>query len=98
MSSNRDRAELNFAIDGDVKAVLEFMQENIPTEKLLGIAEKLPELARLLWAGFPQEPCTAISLERSKTAEQNRTPPVSTESSRVPPCVDDDSVAAMVCR
>lgn len=61
--SRTDRAAMQFAIDGDVKAVLEFMQNNISASKLVGIAEKLPDMARLLWSHFPQEPFKPIRLE-----------------------------------
>jgi hypothetical protein len=62
---SRDRAEMDLVVDKDVKAVLEFMQTTIPTAKLIGVAESLPQLARLLWGHFPQEPYQGASLEAS---------------------------------
>jgi hypothetical protein len=61
-SNHRDRAEMQLVADEHVKAVLEFMQASVPTEKLIGLADSLPQMARLLWSHFPQEPCQAIRL------------------------------------
>jgi len=55
------------AIDEHLKATVVFMRENIPEPKLLGIAESLPGLARLLWGGRPQEPCLPLELRPKKT-------------------------------
>jgi hypothetical protein len=96
--SRTDRVAMQIALNEDVKAVLEFMQANIETVKLVGVADSLPQLARLLWDGFPQEPCTAISLELSKTGEESQKPQASTESSPGQLCVGGDSVAEAVCR
>jgi len=54
--------EMNIEADQDVKAVIGFMQHNIPTSKLVGIAERLPELAKLLWGHYPQEPFAVMQL------------------------------------
>ena len=62
MSEHRDRAEMQLVADEHVKAVLEFMQSHIPTAKLIGVADNLGQMARLLWGHFPQEPCTAVAL------------------------------------
>ena len=59
-------AESQLVLNDHVKEVLEFMQSNIPTTKLVGVAEKLPEMARLLWGHFPQEPYMVLSLVRPK--------------------------------
>ena len=53
---------MEFILDEDLKAVLEFMQSQIPASKLLGIADALPQVAKLLWAHLPQELCTVASL------------------------------------
>src|SRR5690349_15646730 len=58
---NRDRA-MQFEVDSDVKAVLEFMQTNIPADRLVGIAESVGQIGRLLWGHFRQEPVRAVSL------------------------------------
>jgi hypothetical protein len=80
---NRDKAELK--IDGHVRQVLAFMQSNIPVHKLVGIAERLPELARLLWDHYPQEPVIPISMRG--------TPLIATESDLGRPDVGGGSVA-----
>jgi hypothetical protein len=61
MSDHRDRVV--FQLDEHIKSVLQFMQENVPTAKLIGVAECLPEIGRLLWACYPQEPVKAVILE-----------------------------------
>jgi len=53
---------LEIIIDESVKLILETMQSRIPTNKLIGVADCLPQMARLLWKDYPQEPCSAISL------------------------------------
>ena len=73
MSNHRDRAvEMQFVIDEHVKAVLEFMQENVPASKLIGVAESVPQMARLLWDRFQQEPFSSISLHLDKPAMSGR--------------------------
>jgi hypothetical protein len=63
MSENRDR-EMQFEVDRDVQAVLEFMQTNIPAVKLVGVAESVAQMGRLLWSHNPQEPVLVVSLSR----------------------------------
>ena len=63
-SNHRDRAVLQ--LDEHMKAVLQFMQENVPTSKLIGVADSLPQMARLLWGRYPQEPCHALNLTLEK--------------------------------
>jgi hypothetical protein len=58
----RDR-EMRFEVDSDVQAVLEFMQGEIQACKLVGVAEALPQMARLLWGHCQQEPVRVVSLE-----------------------------------
>jgi hypothetical protein len=53
---------MQVAVDGDLQSVLEFMQSHISAHKLVGIAERLPEMAKLLWNKYPQEPVEPISL------------------------------------
>jgi hypothetical protein len=54
-------------IDSDLQSVADFMQAHLPTSKLISVAEHLPKIARLLWGEFPQEPCQAFTLTRTKT-------------------------------
>ena len=54
------------AIDGDATMVLEFMRENVQANKLIAVADKVNQVARLLWMHYPQEPCTPTTLEPPK--------------------------------
>ena len=53
---------MDVVLDSDVRAVLEFMQTRIAASKLVPIAERLPEMAKLLWSRYPQEPVEPISM------------------------------------
>jgi hypothetical protein len=97
-SNHRDRAEMQLAADEHVKAVLEFMQDNVPIAKLIGIAESLPQMARLLWGHYPQEPCVSLRLMLAKTAEPSPSPQASTESFLVKAGERGDSEEVKTCR
>ena len=49
------RTSMNVEIDPDVKVVAEFMQSRVPTSKLLGVANRLGQVANLLWGHFDTE-------------------------------------------
>jgi hypothetical protein len=53
---NRDRVEM----DADLRQVVCFMQENLPTDKLVQVAIKIGGLAPLLWGKFPQQEVQAL--------------------------------------
>jgi len=53
---------MKIKLDEHLQLLLEYMQQNIPTSKLVGVAEKLPDMARLLWSDYSQEPFRAIEL------------------------------------
>ena len=53
---------MELILDRDLKSVLEFMQSNVKVSKLIGISESLPQIARLLWEQYPQEPFKAVYL------------------------------------
>jgi hypothetical protein len=53
---------MKITLDEHLQSVLEYMQQNIPTNKLVGVAEKLPDMARLLWSRYSQEPFHAVEL------------------------------------
>ena len=53
---------MKIKLDKHLQLVLEYMQQNIPTNKLVGVAEKLPDIGRLLWCIYSQEPFRAIEL------------------------------------
>ncbi len=48
---------MKIQIDDDVQSVVEFMQQNIQANKLVSVADTLPQIAKLLWSQIPQEPC-----------------------------------------
>jgi len=54
-------------MDKDLRAVVEFMQENVECSKLMTIADALPQLSRLLWGSFPQESVEVLSVRPTKT-------------------------------
>jgi hypothetical protein len=65
-SRHRDRAEMQLVADEHVKAVLEFMQENVPASKLYGVADSVPKMARLLWGEYEQEPVIPLVIGGSQ--------------------------------
>lgn len=92
---------MELVIDDHLKAVLEFMQVNVPAEKCVGVADALPQMARLLWGIIPQEPVIASLLRPAKPiiAEgENRSQLASIGSVPDPTCVDGDSAEAVACR
>jgi hypothetical protein len=72
-------------IDPDAQSVLEFMQARIPVDKLVSIADSLPQMARLLWGHYPQRPCHLIGLEVPKTSNLSQS--TANEYVPVPACV-----------
>lgn len=94
-SESRDR-EMQFEVDSDVQAVLEFMQLNIPAVKLVGVAESASQMARLLWGHNPQEPVRSCSLTFSDLAGAQ--PRVSIESGLDRVNADGGSAVEGVCR
>ena len=55
-------------IDPEIGKVLEFMQREVPTCKLLWVAEAMPSLARILWAKYD------FNTARDSIAEISRPP------------------------
>jgi len=49
-------------VDPDVQAVLEFLQDRVQACRLISVADGVAQMARLLWASFPQEPFVGVSL------------------------------------
>jgi hypothetical protein len=64
----------DLVFDNDLKLVLEFMQDNIPVAKLTGVADALPQMARLLWSSYPQEPVIAASFFIAKECNPSPLP------------------------
>jgi hypothetical protein len=71
---------MELILDDDLKSVVEFMQSNIATSKLVGIAESLPKMAKLLWDRYPQEPIAGLSLcaEPLRVSTSGETPQAAT--------------------
>jgi hypothetical protein len=82
---------MELAMDKDVQAVVEYMQNTIPTTKLRAVADILPKMAQLLWDKFPQEPCVGVALVDSGL--RSDLPQYATESVPELRCAGDDSVA-----
>jgi hypothetical protein len=83
---------MELQIDGDLQAVAEFMQRNIPASKLMSVAEELPKMGRLLWSHFPREPSFGLRLsEPPLTNGLQQDANVCAPGKR---CVDGDSVVA----
>jgi hypothetical protein len=61
-------------IDEHVRAVLNYMQENIPASKLVGVGDAIPKMARLLWDQFQQEPVLVMGLRdpKPKTGQEHQ--------------------------
>jgi hypothetical protein len=78
-----------FVVDRHIKAVLVFMQENLPASKLLRIAEELPQWAQLLWARYPKQELSGLTLTLLKSAGQSLS--TANESDLGPQNVGDDS-------
>jgi hypothetical protein len=66
---------MEVVLDSDVKAVAEFMQNNIPAAKLIGVAEALPTLASILWSQYPQESVQAAIFDCPKTGLLSQSQP-----------------------
>ena len=49
-------------IDPDVKAVVEFMDRHVPTSKRMGVANRLAEVAALLWGHYDPSDVHAMRL------------------------------------
>jgi hypothetical protein len=82
-------------LDPHLQEVVEFMQACIPTSKLIAIAENLPQVARLLWNRFPQEPCLPLMLIPIKRDQVNPSQSTASESHLGYRCAGDDSAAAV---
>jgi hypothetical protein len=54
---------MEFVCDSDVMQVLEFMQSNMPTDKLVSVAKGVAQLAPILWGRYGENPVAALQLE-----------------------------------
>jgi hypothetical protein len=92
-SSSRNRV---LQIDEHLQRLLEFMQDTIPANKLVGIAEKVPIMARLLWGHNPQEPVSSVSLTCLDLADGRLLDASESDPGGV--CAGGDSAEAMASR
>jgi hypothetical protein len=53
---------MDLELDSDVRAVAEFMQSRIATERLVAVARGVAELAPILWGKYPAESIEVLSL------------------------------------
>lgn len=53
---------MNLEIDDDVKSVLEMMIHNIPTNRLVAVADAVQKIAPILWGQYEAEVIQPISL------------------------------------
>jgi hypothetical protein len=54
--------DMNLELDSDVRAVAEFMTQNVRAERLVSVAFGLRELAPLLWGHFDSEQVKTLRL------------------------------------
>ncbi len=79
-------------IDPDVQAVLEFMQTSMTADKLVGVAESLPVIARLIWGRYTQRHFQAVDLIYPKLGPSQS---IAIESVPAQGRADDDFAPAM---
>lgn len=63
------RGAMNLKLDSDVQAVLEFMQKNIPCDRLIGVATSVATVSQILWAHHVQTSILPISLTPKAISE-----------------------------
>jgi hypothetical protein len=82
---------MELKLDQDVQSVIEYMQRNIPANKLMGVAEKLPDVARLLWSDYSQEPVRVMQIGTIQESRGQQS--VANESLPAAHCAGDGSAA-----
>ena len=85
---------MKLTVDPYLQAVLEFMQTQIPTHKLVLVAESLAPIAKLLWGNHPQEPCRILELVLPKLDQAHPSQSTAIESAPAKGCADGDFVEA----
>lgn len=87
--TKRDRP---IEIDEEVSDVLAYMARNIPTGRLVGVADAIGRLAPLLWGHFPTEEVLAAWLCCPAISDHGpHTPPISTKPLPAGPYADGGS-------
>jgi hypothetical protein len=74
-------------LDGDVASVAEFIEREIPADRRLYVAQRLPEIALVIWADTR---CALLS-----TVPSRETRPNASEYAPVEGCAGDGSAAVM---
>ena len=78
----------HLVLDEHVAKVLEFMEREIPADRLEYVATRLPAVARVIWT---RDRCASLYREPISRATQL----VASESGLVAECAGDDSVVAV---
>jgi hypothetical protein len=73
-------------LDEHVASVVEFMERNLPVDRLEAVAARLPSLAKVLWG---RERCASLEYLPISALQSS-----ASESSPVGTCAGDDSAAA----
>ncbi len=73
-------------LDGDVASVTEFIEREIPADRRLYVAERLPEVARIIWA---KSRCALLEIGPNRDSLPN-----ASESDLAPEYAGDGSGAA----
>jgi hypothetical protein len=77
----------SIVLDEHVASVVEFMERNLPADRLEYVAIRLPAVARVIWA---QDRCASLAREPIRATQSS-----ASECGLAAPCAGDDSVAAM---
>jgi len=56
---------MDLEMDGDVKAVLQFMQRNVQASHLVAVAGAVADLAPILWGKYEKEGISALLLREA---------------------------------
>lgn len=92
LSTSPNERDRPVEIDAEASDVLAYMARNIPTSRLVGIADAVGKLAPLLWGHFSAEEVRPARLCYPAISGCGlRTPPTSTESRPVPECAGGGS-------
>lgn len=62
VSQPRIGTKCDLEMDADLKLVMEFMRENLPASKLVGVAQALAAVAPVLWGHYEREEVRALTL------------------------------------
>jgi len=84
------------SMDEDLQRVAEYMQKNIPAEKLVSVAAGLSKVATMLWGHFTPQAVQSLTLVAEPiSGDDQRTQPTSSECGLVTVSADDGSAVGM---